>query len=129
MPISVLLGSDMEFARKPSESLKNNMTPEEDALDIWNEASIAGLDKYFKGSAEHKTQFWTAGAGWYAKNLKDEQLDLISYLHHLIERIKLVQLLAKMMEEEEVSLRHAARLLQNLVSDNPPESIPKQSHD
>ena len=120
----------MEFASKPSESLeKSDMTPEQDALDIWGEASVSGIDKYFKGSAEHNTQFWTAGAGWYAKNLKDEQLDLISYLHHLMERIKLIQLLADMMEEEEISLSHASRLLKNLVSDNPPEPFQKQSHD
>jgi len=106
-----------------------NMTPEEDAIDIWAEASVAGIDKYFKGSSEHKTQFWTAGAGWYAKHLKDEQLDLISYLHHLIERIKLAQILATMMEEEEISLHHAARLLHNLVSDKPPQGIKKQTHD
>ena len=105
------------------------MTPEEDAFDIWKEASVAGIDKYFKGSDEHKTQFWTAGAGWYAKNLKDEQLDLISYLHHLIDRIKLIQLLADMMEEEEISIGHASRLLKNLVSDNPPQPFHKQSHD
>jgi hypothetical protein len=130
MQICVLLGSDMEFASKPSESPKpSDMTPEQDALDIWSEASVSGIDKYFKGSAEHNSKFWTAGAGWYAKNLKDEQLDLISYLHHLMERIKLIQLLADMMEDDEISLRDASRLLKNLVSDSPPESFSKQSHD
>ena len=115
---------------KQKENLEiSDMTPEEDAWNIWEKAFFDGKDKYIKGSQEHKTQFWTAGAGWYAKNLKDEQLDLISYLHHLIDRIKLVQLLADMMEQEEISMSHAARLLKNLVSDNPPEAIQKQSHD
>jgi hypothetical protein len=105
------------------------MTPEQDACDIWSKAASAGMDKYLTGSEEHKTQFWTAGAGWYAKNLHDEQLDLISYLHHLTERIKLCQLLAKMMQDEEVSLRDAAILLNNLVSDTPPQKLPKISND
>jgi len=116
--------------QKQKESLEvSNMTPEEDAWNIWEKAFFDGKDKYIKGSKEHKTQFWTAGAGWYAKNLKDEQLDLISYLHHLTERVKLCQLLAKMMKDEEVSLRDAATLLENLVSDRPPQSLPHQSND
>jgi hypothetical protein len=105
------------------------MTPEQDACDIWSKAGTAGIKKYLAGSEEHKTKFWTAGAGWYAKNLHDEQLDLISYLHHLTERIKLCQLLAKMMQDEEVSLRDAAILLNNLVSDTPPQKLPKISND
>ncbi len=105
------------------------MTPEQDACDIWSKAGSAGMDKYLTGSEEHKTQFWTAGAGWYAKNLHDEQLDLISYLHHLTERIKTCQLLAKMMADDEVSLRDAATLLSNLVSDAPPQKLPKISND
>jgi hypothetical protein len=105
------------------------MNPQEDAFDIWREASTSGVEKYIKGSNEHRTMFWTAGAGWYAKNLKEEQLDLISYLHHLIDRVSLAQLLAIMMEEEEVSLKDAARMLKNLMSDTPPECFPTQSHD
>ena len=115
---------------KATENPKDfEMTPEQDAFDIWSKAGSAGMNKYLVGNNEHKTQFWTAGAGWYAKNLRDEQLDLISYLHHLSERIKLMQLLAKMMEDEEVSLRDAATLLKNLCSDCPPQSLPHQSHD
>lgn len=105
------------------------MNPEEDAFDIWSDASACGIDKYLKGSREHKTQFWTGGAGWYAKNLKEEQLDLISYLYHLTDRVKAIQSLAIMMEEEEVSLRDAATILKNLSSDTPPQSLPKNSHD
>jgi len=105
------------------------MTPEEDAYDIWDEAFISGYAKYIKGSKEHKTQFWTAGAGWYASNLKEEQLDLISYLHHLSERIQMMQSLVIMMEEEEVSLRDAATILKTLCSDSPPKGLPKQSND
>jgi len=131
MHICVLLGSDMEFARNPNESLEvnNPMTPENDAAEIWSDAYLHGVNKYISGSKEHKSQFWTAGAAWYAKNLRDEQLDLISYLYHLSERIKLVELLANMMEEEEISLRDASTLLKNLVADRPPQSLPHQSHD
>jgi hypothetical protein len=34
-----------------------------------------------------------------------------------------------MMEEEEISLRDASRLLKNLVADRPPQSLPHQSND
>ena len=117
-------------SQKEKENLElNDMNAEQDAFDIWSKAGSAGLEKYRKGQAEHRTQFWTAGAGWYAQNLKDEQLDLISYLHHLTERVKLCHLLAKMMRDEEVSLRDASTLLENLVSDRPPQSLPNQSND
>lgn len=106
-----------------------SMNPENDAAKIWSEAYHHGVNKYISGSKEHKSQFWTAGAAWYAKNLRDEQLDLISYLHHLSERIKLIDLLASMMEEEEISLRDASALLKNLVADRPPQSLPHQSND
>ena len=88
MQIFALLESAMEFlkrSRPKQNSNINKMTPEQDAFDIWSKAGSAGMEKYRKGNAEHKTDFWTAGAGWYAQNLKDEQLDLISYLHHLTE--------------------------------------------
>jgi hypothetical protein len=132
MPICKLLESVTALFKKQKrkKNLKNfEMNPEEDAFNIWSKAGSAGMDKYLKGSREHGTQFWTAGAGWYAKNLRDEQLDLISYLYHLHERVRLCQLLAKMMAEEEVSLRDAATLLSNLVSDQPPQKLPKPSHD
>jgi hypothetical protein len=99
------------------------MTPKEDAFKIWESASRDGIYKYLCGSIEHKTQFWQAGAAWYAKNLRDEQLDLISYLHHLIERINLIQLLVAMMEDEEISMKDAAKCLRNLCSDEPPQSL------
>jgi len=132
MPIFVLLEFLTAPFKRKSQSVnqeQNDMTPEQDAFDIWSKAGSAGMEKYIKGSKEHGTQFWTAGAGWYAQNLRDEQLDLISYLHHLHQRIKLCQLLAKMMAEEEVSLRDASILLSNLVSDNPPQPLPHQSND
>jgi len=105
------------------------MTPQEDAEEIWSDASISGIEKYIAGSQEHRTQFWTAGAGWYAKNLKDEQLDLISYLYHLNKRISICKSLARMMEDEEVSLRDAAKLLKTLMSDNPPKKLSRTSND
>ena len=122
----------MEFlkrSRPKQNSNINKMTPEQDAFDIWSKAGSAGMEKYRKGNAEHKTDFWTAGAGWYAQNLKDEQLDLISYLHHLTERIKTCQMLAKMMADEEISLKDAATLLNNLVSSLPPKKSGHQFHD
>lgn len=105
------------------------MNPEQDAFEIWAKAGSAGYDKYIKGSREHRTQFWTAGAAWYANELRDEQLDLVSYLHHLLQRIQSASLLAEMMQEEEVSLRDAATILKKLMSSEAPESLPKQSND
>lgn len=129
----MLIKSIIQFLANPfpkqEEPVDPIMTPNQDAFNIWSKAGSAGMNKYLTGSEEHKTQFWTAGAGWYAKNLHDEQLDLISYLHHLTERIKLCQLLSKMMKDEEVSLRDAAILLNNLVSDAPPQKLPKISND
>jgi hypothetical protein len=134
MQTSDLLELVMDLFRNQKPKQKNplenfNMNAEQDAFDIWSKAGSAGMEKYRKGNAEHKTEFWTAGAGWYAANLKDEQLDLISYLHHLTERIKTCQLLAKMMADDEVSLRDAATLLSNLVSDNAPNASVHQSND
>ena len=132
MQIFALLEQAMEFlkrSRPKQNSDINKMTPEQDAFDIWSKAGSAGMEKYRKGNAEHKTDFWTAGAGWYAQNLKDEQLDLISYLHHLTERIKTCQMLAKMMADEEISLKDAATLLNNLVSSLPPKKSGHQFHD
>jgi len=132
MQIFALLESAMEFLKGSSPKQNsdiNKMTPEQDAFDIWSKAGSAGMEKYRKGNAEHKTDFWTAGAGWYAQNLKDEQLDLISYLHHLTERIKTCQMLAKMMADEEISLKDAAKLLNNLVSSLPPKKSGHQFHD
>jgi len=108
---------------------KSNMNAEQDAFEIWSKAGSSGLKKYNAGQKEHKTQFWTAGAGWYAENLRDEQLDLISYNHHLIERLKSMQTLAEMMEDEEVSLRDAAIILKELSSSHPPKPYSHQSND
>jgi len=105
------------------------MNPEQDAFEIWAKAGSAGYDKYIKGSAEHKTQFWTAGAKFYADNLQEEQLDLISYLHHLRVRLDQIQVLSTMMEEEEISLKDASIILKKLVSSNPPSLMPPRKHD
>ena len=132
MKIFALLELVMGLLKNPKQkenSEINNMNAEQDAFDIWSKAGTAGMEKYKKGQKEHKSDFWTAGAGWYAENLKDEQLDLISYLHHLMERIKTCQMLAKMMEANEVSLKDAAVLLNNLVSNLPPRKRSNKIHD
>jgi hypothetical protein len=108
---------------------KSDMNAEQDAWEIWEKASENGRQKYTKGQTEHNTQFWTGGAGWYAKSLREEQLDSISYGHHLMERIQSIQTLAEMMEEGEVSLRDAATILKELVSSNPPKPYAHQSND
>lgn len=105
------------------------MTPEQDASDIWEEAASKGIAKYLKGQAEHKTAFWSAGAGWYAAELENETLDLVSYFHHLRQRITAINALALMMEADEISLRDAAILLKDLSNSHPPRSRRNQSKD
>jgi hypothetical protein len=105
------------------------MTPEQDANEIWESAAAKGIAKYLKGQTEHKTAFWSAGAGWYAAELENETLDLVSYFHHLRNRIQAIGALAQMMEDEEISLRDAATLLKDLSNSHPPRSRHKHSAD
>lgn len=105
------------------------ITPENDASQIWEDAASKGIAKYLKGQAEHKTAFWSAGAGWYAAELEAEILDLVSYFHHIRQRIKAISALSLMMESEEISLRDAAILLKDLSNDHPPKPRRKQSKD
>jgi hypothetical protein len=105
------------------------ITPENDASQIWEDAAAKGIAKYLKGQAEHKTAFWSAGAGWYANELENETLDLVSYFYHLRQRIKAISALSLMMEAEEISLRDASSLLKDLASDHPPRPRRKQSKD
>jgi CHAD domain-containing protein len=105
------------------------MTPERDAEDIWGNASQQGIAKYLKGQAEHKTAFWSAGAEWYADQLEDEILDLVSYFHHLRKRIKAIRSVAELMATDEVGLHEAAAMLKDLTDAHPPRTRRKQSHD
>lgn len=105
------------------------MTPQEDASAIWEKAASKGIAKYLKGQAEHKTAFWSAGAGWYADQLEDETLDLVSYFHHLRQRLTAINALAEMMAAEEISLRDASILLKDLSNSHPPRSRRTQSKD
>ncbi|NBW99954.1 hypothetical protein EBR03_10330 [bacterium] len=57
---------------------------EADGHSIWSCAYVDGRKKYEAGHKEHKSKFWTAGALWYANNLRHESLDAIAYSHHLI---------------------------------------------
>ena len=105
------------------------MTPEaqRDAGKIWAEAREKGLSKYDKGQKEHKTQFWTAGAGWYAAQIEDEAIDLISYIHHLRERIASIKTLSRMMRDGEVSLDESASILDGIAGNSPPKKYPIQN--
>jgi hypothetical protein len=105
------------------------MTPEQDAEDIWGDASQKGIGKYLQGQAEHKTAFWSAGAEWYAGELENEILDLVSYFYHLRKRLKAIRAVAELMATDEVGLHEAAAMLKDLTDSHPPQHRHKQSND
>ena len=100
----------------------NPITPEEDSVNIWGVAYLQGRDKYARGQAQHKIAFHTAGATWYAEQLRDEALDAISYGHHLTERLRSIRSLARLMREDDgMTLSMAATILDHLAGDHPPK--------
>lgn len=105
------------------------ITADQDASEIWEAAASRGIAKYKKGQREHSTDFWSAGAGWYADEMDAEILDLVSYFHHIRQRLKAIHALSGMMAGEEISLRDAATLLKDLSNNHPPRSRRKTSHD
>jgi hypothetical protein len=109
----------------------NPFTPEEDANEIWGEAFLRGKAKYELGQKEHNTDFWSAGASWYAKEMQSEALDSIAYIHHLLARLESVKSLARLMKEDDgMTLSMAATILDHIAGDHPPRSKQKHSkHD
>jgi len=103
------------------------MTPERDADDIWVQTAQKGIGKYLKGQAEHKTAFWSAGAEWYADQLEDEILDLVSYFYHLRKRLKAIRAVAELMATDEVGLHEAATMIKDLTDASPPRNRCKQT--
>lgn len=102
------------------------MTPEEDSQEIWGEAYLAGRSKYESGAREHNTAFPTAGASWYADQLRDEVIDSVAYTHHLRSRLLSIRSLAKMMREDDaMTLGMAATILEYLAGDRPPKPHPR----
>jgi hypothetical protein len=102
------------------------ITPEEDAQEIWGSAYGSGMAKYAKGQAEHGGGFWTAGASWYAAQLRDEALDAVAYQHHLLARLASIRSLARMMREDDgMTLSMAATILDHLAGDRPPNPHPR----
>ena len=97
-----------------------DMTPEQDAEDIWAGAAQKGIGKYLAGQAEHKTAFWSAGAEWYAGELENEILDLVSYFYHLRKRLKAIRAVAELMATDEVGLHEAAAMIKDLTDSHPP---------
>jgi len=98
------------------------ITPEEDAAQIWSEAYIRGLEKYTRGQAENRTAFPTAGASWYAAQLREEALDSIAYGHHLSLRLASIRSLARLLREDDsMTISMAATILDHLVGDHPPK--------
>jgi hypothetical protein len=105
------------------------MDPEHDALNIWETARDAGIEKYRQGQREHGAGFWTAGASWYLDNACEESIDLIAYLHHLRSRIREVRAIAALLYEGEVTSKVAASAIESLLSSRPPRKQPDQSSD
>lgn len=100
-------------------------TPEEDAAAIWSDAYLKGRAKYDQGQKEHKTMFSTAGASWYADQLRDEALDSVAYIHHLNARLNSIRSLARMMREDDgMTLSMAATILEYLAGEHSPKPWP-----
>lgn len=103
----------------------NAFSPDEDCKEIWGAAYLAGRAKYDQGQKEHKTMFPTAGAAWYAAQIREEAIDTISYTHHLSERMNSIRSLARMMKEDDgMTLSMAATILEYLAGDHPPKLLP-----
>ena len=75
---------------------------EMDGHSIWSRAYADGTEKYEHGHDEHKSKFWTAGAIWYAKNMRSEALDGVAYSHHLISRLKKIIDVAAKLESGDI---------------------------
>jgi hypothetical protein len=100
-------------------------SPEEDACAIWSSAYLKGREKYDQGQKEHKTMFHTAGASWYAAQIRDEAIDTIAYTHHLYSRMDSIRSLARMMKEDDgMTLSMAATILEYLCGNHPPKAWP-----
>ena len=100
-----------------------DFTPEEDCKHIWGQAYLAGCSKYDAGQKEHRTAFQTAGASWYADQIRDEVLDSVAYTHHLRDRLASIRSLASMMKEDDsMTIGMAATILEYLAGDHPPRA-------
>jgi hypothetical protein len=88
---------------------------EADGNSIWSQAYVDGRKKYEEGHAEHKSKFWTAGAMWYASNLRHESLDAIAYSHHLIINLKKILELASRLESGEADPAQAGSQIKSLL--------------
>lgn len=98
-----------------------------DSHSIWTKAYIDGRTKYEAGHSEHKTKFWTAGAIWYANNLRNEALDAVAYSHHLKVCLYRIHYLASMMETGELEGKKGGMEIVSILNGLPhPENNEQQ---
>jgi hypothetical protein len=90
-----------------------------DGKSIWKAAYSDGLKKYRAGHNEHKSKFWTAGLMWYAKNLRAELLDGVSYAHHINSRLLAMLEVANLLERKKISTKEGVALIRDLVNATP----------
>lgn len=86
---------------------------------IWTKAYMDGRTKYEAGHKEHKSKFWTAGAIWYANNLRNEALDAVAYSHHLKICLLRIQRIAARLELGEVAAPEAGKEIASILSAYP----------
>ena len=90
-----------------------------DGNSIWTKAYIDGRTKYEAGHREHKSKFWTAGAIWYANNLRNEALDSVAYSHHLGICLLRIQAIASRLESGEISPSDAGSEITSILASRP----------
>jgi len=92
---------------------------EADGHSIWSCAYVDGRRKYENGHEEHKSKFWTAGALWYANNLRSEALDAVAYSHHLIVCLNRVLNIAMKLEDKEIGGVQGGADIRNILENLP----------
>jgi len=88
---------------------------EADGHSIWSCAYVDGRRKYEAGHSEHKSKFWTAGALWYANNLRHESLDAIAYSHHLIVNLNKILNIAMKLESSKCDSIEAGKEIREIL--------------
>jgi hypothetical protein len=100
-----------------------------DAEEIWGQAKEAGKERYVCGRDSHKTDLWTAGAGWYAQQAREEAIDAVAYHHHLQKRIRSIEGAAKKMLAGELSRTTGAKLILAAIGGEPKKSPQRRNRE
>ena len=98
-------------------------TPHSDCSNIVTRFASDFTLKYHQGQKEHGSQFWSASAGSYLREARNEALDLVAYLHHLEASLERIQSVASALRDGSITNIDAADQLQELALPTPPKSF------